>query len=307
MLFGLIFIPIVAGHYCELLCEDTAFPSATPGCQLITVTRNVFATATFTDTVVSTITNTETQPTTTTITSTETVSVCPNVTDVPFPLPSGDQTSPIDLTNWKVTLPIPRLDSEKALEISQPDLETYRDEWFFVEGDALVFIAPVEGATTSGSGYPRSELREMINDGQDRASWSTLGTHILEGVISIDHTPVVKPDVSAIQIHDAGDDVFQIVIKGTVLVIRYLGRTVFTITREYVLGTRFRYKLVVENDVILFYYNNMDTPIWQQAHSGTGNYFKVGAYTQSNLSKGDSPGAYGEVRVYENSVSHVFV
>ncbi len=44
--------------------------------------------------------------------------------------------------------------------------------------DGVQFRAPVDGVTTSGSSYPRSELREMTDSGSSEASWSsTSGTH----------------------------------------------------------------------------------------------------------------------------------
>jgi hypothetical protein len=38
--------------------------------------------------------------------------------------------------------------------------------------------------------------------------------------------------------------------------------------------------------------------------TGSGWYFKVGCYTQSNETKGDKPEAYGEVVVYKLKVTH---
>ena len=48
----------------------------------------------------------------------------------------------------------------------------YEDSRFFYDAKdgAMVFKAGVDGATTSGSKYARTELREM--DGADRAAWT---------------------------------------------------------------------------------------------------------------------------------------
>jgi hypothetical protein len=44
------------------------------------------------------------------------------------------------------------------------------DQWFGeTRGHTMAFGAPVDGVTTSGSHYPRSELREMSTDGASPA------------------------------------------------------------------------------------------------------------------------------------------
>jgi hypothetical protein len=69
----------------------------------------------------------------------------------------------LDLTNWKLTTPAKNSNGD-ALEVSQPALATYRNASFFdigPKGVGVLFTAAAGGATTSGSSYPRSELREM--------------------------------------------------------------------------------------------------------------------------------------------------
>jgi hypothetical protein len=110
----------------------------------------------------------------------------PSATPTPTaPTPASTSTSAggatlpsqvLDLTNWKVTLPV---DSKGAsgsscdpAEITQPALAGFTDQWFKVtpDGNAVVFRANIEGCTTSGSSYPRSELREMTSNGSTEAS-----------------------------------------------------------------------------------------------------------------------------------------
>src|SRR5258707_306215 len=69
---------------------------------------------------------------------------------------------------------------------------------------------------TSGSSYPRSELREMSNGGTMQASWSsTSGINTLVVREASTHLPVVKPQVVTAQIHNATSDVIEIVADGT--------------------------------------------------------------------------------------------
>jgi hypothetical protein len=77
----------------------------------------------------------------------------------------------LDLHNWYEGLPIG--DAESPKTVQQPELATYRaDPWFTTTADCsgVRFRAAVNGVTTSGSSYPRSELRETT--GSENASWS---------------------------------------------------------------------------------------------------------------------------------------
>src|SRR5690606_34423373 len=82
--------------------------------------------------------------------------------------------SVFDLTSWKITLPTedPE-DPGDADEVTQPELNTYADEHFYLDGSGrMVMVAPTSGdvETTSGSSATRCELREM-EDG-DEAAWT---------------------------------------------------------------------------------------------------------------------------------------
>src|SRR6266699_3846674 len=88
----------------------------------------------------------------------------------------------LDLTNWYLTVPVAAKGSGTAAEIKQPQLGSYSSSYFKVNntGDGVVFQANAGGATTSGSKYPRSELREMTGGGRTKAAWSTsVGTHTM--------------------------------------------------------------------------------------------------------------------------------
>jgi len=222
------------------------------------------------------------------------------------PSPTLGATSQVlNLTNWKLTLPIGSPGS--PTEITQPALAAFLDpNYFFVNaaGDGVVFTAPCGGVTTSGSSYPRSELREMVNNGSSAASWSTTsGISTMEVTEAITHLPVVKPQVIAGQIHDGVTKVIDCRLGGSKLYIENAsGGTVVVLTSNYVLGTKFTFKWVVQNGGIAIYYNGQYVTTYSVSDSGC--YFKVGDYTQSNTSTGDSPTAYGQVVVYSATVSH---
>lgn len=230
--------------------------------------------------------------------------------------PSSGGTVPaqiLDLTNWKITIPEDGSDANSdADEIKQPALATYSiDPYFKVNStqNGVIFRAHTGGATTSGSNYPRSELREMTSNGATNASWSSgSGTHTMEIDQAITNLPVVKKHIVAGQIHDGSDDVIVFRLEGTKLFIDINGNDGPTLTSSYVLGTRFKVKFVVSNNQTKCYYNG--TLMYTHNQSYSGAYFKAGAYTQSSCQPGKNPGptescsAYGEVVIYGLSVTH---
>lgn len=213
----------------------------------------------------------------------------------------------LDLSNWKVTLPVG--DEEEPTEIEQPELATFAaDPWFVATEDCtgVRFRSSVDGVTTGGSSYPRSELREMTADGSERAEWSTSdGTHTMVINEAITHLPNDKPHVVAGQIHGGDDDLTVFRLRGTELyVTNGDDSTYHLVTDDYVLGTPFEAKFVAHDGQIDAYYNGeLETTI--EADSSTA-YFKVGAYTQANCDNSApcEDGNYGEVIVNDVTVTH---
>ncbi len=217
----------------------------------------------------------------------------------------------LDLTNWKLTLPIDTSHAGSPDEIKQPELTGYSISPYFLlnaTGDAVVFRAHAGGYTTSGSGYPRSELREMKNNGVDNASWSSSsGTHTLYIDQKITHLPTVKPHIVVGQIHDSSDDVIVYRLEGQKLFIDLNGNDGPILTSSYVLGTRFNVKFEVSNNQVKCYYNGALKYTYPKTFSGA--YFKSGAYVQSSCQgekqvPGESCSAYGEVEVYDVQILH---
>ncbi|MGN0818983.1 MAG: polysaccharide lyase family 7 protein [Christensenellaceae bacterium] len=212
----------------------------------------------------------------------------------------------LDLTNWKITLPVKDEATGKALEIRQPTLNSYFNEDYFTinaQRDGVIFTAPVEGFTTTGSSYPRSELREMTENGGKNASWQTTsGTHIMTVTQAVTHTPDYKKHVVAGQIHDDSDDVITFRLEDKKLFIDLNGKDGPTLDKNYVLGTKFTVKFVAGNNGVMCYYNGKH--VYTHSVNASGCFFKAGVYTQSNLSKGDKAGAYGQTVVYSLCVEH---
>ena len=212
---------------------------------------------------------------------------------------SGNANLPadvIDLATWYLTLPTGAEGSPDTIE--NPNLTKFANEYFKVNNsrDGVVFSARADGVTTKNSSYPRSELREM--NGGEKASWSnTTGSHTLDVCEAITKTPSSKPEVVAAQIHDGKDDVMQIRLEGKTLMVQYNdGGSEIVIDPNYQLGTPYNVRIVAAGGKVDVLYNGQkkaELPL-----SGSGWYWKVGAYVQSSTSKGESPDATGEVTVY---------
>ncbi|OLT03179.1 hypothetical protein BJF90_26925 [Pseudonocardia sp. CNS-004] len=229
----------------------------------------------------------------------------PVIPEAEPPRAQGAATKPgdlLDLANWYLTLPIgPEGDPDS---IDQPELLDYRSDWFDLtpDGTGVVFRAPAGGVTTKNSKYARSELREMR--GEEKAAWSnTEGVHTLESRQAITKVPPVRPEVSATQIHDGGDDVMQIRLEGSTLVAQYAdGAEQVVIDPAYRLGTPYDLRIVAADGRITVFYNGEQRA--EIERSGSSWYFKVGAYTQSNPERGDHPDALAEVVVYSLRIEH---
>jgi hypothetical protein len=217
----------------------------------------------------------------------------------------------LDLSNWKLTLPIDTDHPGSPDEIEQPELATFVDPLYYHLNDALdgvVFRAHTGGDTTDNSGYPRSELREMTDDGAEEAAWSSgVGTHRMDIDQKITHLPVAKPHIVVGQIHDDQDDVIVFRLEDTRLFIDLNGEDGPTLDPDYTLGKRFTVAFEVSDDHVDCYYNGDLVYTHEQAF--TGAYFKAGAYVQSSC-QGDKQvpdeecDAYGEVEIYGLSVTH---
>ncbi|HEY0577135.1 MAG TPA: polysaccharide lyase family 7 protein [Pseudonocardia sp.] len=216
----------------------------------------------------------------------------------------------LDLSNWKVTLPFGGAGNAKSpLEVTQPELANYATApWFNPTPacDAVVFRAPVDGVTTKGSRNPRSELREMADNGANTASWSsTAGTHMLTVTEAFTHLPDGKPELVGAQIHDAADDITVFRLEGPNLYITEGDNPHYKlVTSTYALGTKFEARYVVRDGKVNVYYNGaLQTTI---SNRFSGAYFKAGAYTQANCGNSSpcSSSNYGETTIYDVSVFH---
>ena len=100
--------------------------------------------------------------------------------------PSGN----FNLSNWKITLPVDSTGGITGTAVEVQNLIGYQNaKYFYTATDgAMVFRAMVEGATTSGSSYARSELREMV--GTTRAAWNLTTGGVMTATLEVDQAPI---------------------------------------------------------------------------------------------------------------------
>jgi hypothetical protein len=211
----------------------------------------------------------------------------------------------LDLSSWRLTLPINTDRPGEPDEIRQPELASFVDpRWFFVNeaADGVVFRAPCGGRTTKGSKYPRSELREA--SGTARAAWGTADgvVHVLTATLAVTKTPPVKKHVCCLQIHDAQDDLLMVRVEGRKLLIERKSDSDVLLDGDYALGTRFDLKIEASGGSIKAWHNGQLKMDWKSDRKGC--YFKAGCYTQSNPDQGDAPDSYGEVVIHRLQVVH---
>ena len=80
----------------------------------------------------------------------------------------------------------------------------------------MVFEASVDGATTQGSKYARTELREM--DGHEKAAWKLADGGTLTATLTVDETPFKDNGspgrVVVGQIHGQDDELVRLYYEG---------------------------------------------------------------------------------------------
>ena len=226
----------------------------------------------------------------------------------PAPVPPPSPTPIPSLAGWKLTLPTgPRESPAEVLTAGLLAGFEQRPHFWRRPDGALLFRAPVNGVTTSGSDNPRSELREM--SGTQKARWSTsLGKHTMRQIMSFDRLPDGNDGCGLVggQIHDARNDVSVFRLEGRRLWVTKGNSKHTLVTEAYELGTRIETKFVCSGGLISAFVNGRLVVTLDAQVSGC--YFKAGAYTQINAGLGKHPrdaSNYGQVTIYELYVSHV--
>lgn len=200
-----------------------------------------------------------------------------------------------DLTNWSPNSPY--------------------SNYFYVQGNEVVFRAHCAGALTSANAYPRCELRETPNGTNDL--WEFADEHELNATFRVTHLPNQKQEVCMLQIKgntsnntSGTEEAFRLEYRqnhnqGFHAVINE--NTTLQNIMSYSLGQTIEARLYVNNGMITVELNNLSVAgsAGEWTYTYTSNYshgyFKAGCYTQSSIWQekngvaNESPTAYGEV------------
>ncbi|MBF9195693.1 polysaccharide lyase family 7 protein [Microvirga terrestris] len=226
-----------------------------------------------------------------------------------------------DLSNWKITLPVDANGGISGTAVEVKNLSTYQNsKYFYTAADgAMTFMAPVEGATTSGSSYARSELREM--NGTANAAWNLQTGGFMSATLEVDAAPNregMGGRVIVGQIHGKNDELVRLYWEnGKLYFANDQAGSSNSETKFYFvnasgqqpsvsLDERFSYTINAKGDTLevtvfadgeIYKSVSKINSVWQS----DSFYFKAGAYLGANETNGTG---YGQTSFYALSFNH---
>jgi hypothetical protein len=201
------------------------------------------------------------------------------------------------------------------------NLSTYQNpKYFYTAADgAMTFVAPVNGATTSGSSYARSELREM--NGTANAAWDLKTGGFMSATLEVDAAPNrdgMGGRIIVGQIHGQDDELVRLYWEnGKLYFANDQAGSSNKETKFYFvnasgqqpnvsLDERFSYTINAKGDTLevtvfadgqIYKSVSKINSVWQSDKF----YFKAGAYLGANESNGSG---YGQTSFYDLNFNH---
>ena len=216
--------------------------------------------------------------------------------------PSLPPGSNFDLSHWYLQLPVDSNGTNvgASASISTAQLTNgYTSAWFYTATNdgAMTFWVPDNGATTSGSTHPRSELREELSPGNTSVNWTPYGTHSLTATCVVSNVPSDTLKVCIGQVHEqvSGGDVVPMVmimfVNNSKIYVNVWpdGNVDSSSSYNYgtlSIGTPITYQIAVTNGLLSVTINNSNKT-FNLFGAGYANwqtnqvYFKAGAYSQT--------------------------
>lgn len=203
-----------------------------------------------------------------------------------------------NLTNFYLGLPVDSSGgtSGTSASITAAQLTAgYSNALYFYTGPdgAMTFWAFVTGATTSGSSYPRSELREQIVPGDNNMNWLPYGNHLLAAQCRVSQIPSTGKVIIG-QIHcKTGNARPLLKLQFNNGVVEALVKTNSNFDPDYKfyfqnvgLGNLVNYQIRMENGLLTTSVNGSNQAInvflTDPGWATNGLYFKAGSYCQDN-------------------------
>lgn len=196
---------------------------------------------------------------------------------------------------WKLQYGLPGVSGIK--EVSAADLPNFELVPYFAStADGWVQVrVPVNAGTTSGSSYPRCELRQM-----SPAAWnSTTDTRWFEYELMPTHLPTNKPQMCVLQLHDDKDDLLEVIYQrntagGYEFTQRVGGSSSGQPRIPHALGRPCVLALGITKGVSTVYRDGQAILTTSKMPQSKACYAKLLNYLQSNQ-KTDKAGEYGEI------------
>ncbi|KAJ3017479.1 UNVERIFIED_CONTAM: hypothetical protein HDU68_011677 [Siphonaria sp. JEL0065] len=232
----------------------------------------------------------------------------------PSPTSTGGTLTPAKLlslgNNWRIQMPSLDESTNTISVVSNPDFQQLSNQFFHLNQNetAAVFYTNNTGVTTPGSHSPRTELRQMTDDGTKLAAWSADDSvgHSLNVTLHVDHIPQGK-FVIVSQVIASEGPMATIRVNATAITTTWQVVACFatqggckTLDSNYSLGTPMALGLHVANSLLLgSYWNKVTNTTVSFTHS-LPSYdtcsFKLGSYC--GITSDDSDLEYCQVSVF---------
>jgi poly(beta-D-mannuronate) lyase len=221
-------------------------------------------------------------------TPTPTPTSTPNARPTPTPSESRPPGQNFDLSRFNLQTPLSS--GGGFVTIRPPALSTYTSSIFYTGPDgAMTFWCPVNGATTGGTSYPRSELR-------DHAEWSITGTHTLTARCRVLQQPSNgNTIIGQVHGHVGGSELCKLRYSNGRVEAGVKPQLGGSETRRFItnvaVGSMIDYSIRVSNRVLTVTVNGTSvTHSLNSSWNADTYYFKAGTYPQDN-SGGSSEGS----------------
>lgn len=201
---------------------------------------------------------------------------------------------------------------------------TSESHFFFEKDGYTAFRCYAGNPTSGGSSNPRSELREIINGGDNYWNGNTNTEHSMKWRFKIEDLPP-SGKLCFGQIHekdDSYDDVIRVQVEGssgqnsgsvTLRILGYVTEEIEgsgrSINFNMNMDTEYYFELTMKNGVVTLYNlnnsGNRTSTLFQSVDIGNANenYFKAGCYLQSTSSSHHGSNVYGQVLIKDLVVS----
>ena len=215
----------------------------------------------------------------------------------------------LDMNEFEINTPSFNTDGSQSLKVNLSENPTYKSEYFNVVLNGVRMKVPNSGALENGSSNPSAELSELyrwrLPSGEHTLDVSLTVQKMISGV-SFDIGQILRHETDYVYSDGATcSDHLQIELQSDLkILLRYRDPSCAAaeklLDEVYEIGTRIDYQVRLQDGVMTFKTNAMDTAVevrdfnfLSDEYSGRaeGGYFRAGVYPQDSCSSGASSGS----------------